>query len=555
MLLITLALWFTMAVALSQTVPESLVRTPQANLAQSDINASLSGMVKDAVAGAPVVGARILVVNASKMPPGGANIRLNTLTDEKGRYQFTDLPLARYLIVVRSADPLGPNATRIINLNSRGHLGSIDVSLPPMAIISGRVLNDKKEPIPHARVSAISKEYHFGSLVYSVKTVTTSDDTGEYSLSLVETARVYIIRAEIHDPQPVSRVPSDPKLRKPTLSRTYYPNSHAIEAASPLLLRAGERREGVDVQLSPSPTFCLEATLEADGLPAAFEFSLVEQDLNSSDFRLGGTSGANGRIRICGLLPNEYELRAHDLSSGSAPRLGITTVRISDKDVRDIRLEANKGTSLAGTVVWDDGSTDRSISKLSISVEPLSRMYLPGEQTDTECRAPGQFRFSTLLMGDYMVRVEESSLPGVYVKDIFYAGLSIKNKPLHLGKAMAGAELRVVLAQNGGSLSATVVDKDKNPVPDSYVVIMSGDSRTEAELASALTSGQTDQNGAYSSDTLPPGKYYVLASTKPIAPTPENINILLRSRLTAAMDVTVGPNAMVQVTLTPTSIN
>jgi hypothetical protein len=98
-------------------------------------------------------------------------------------------------------------------------------------------------------------------------------------------------------------------------------------------------------------------------------------------------------------------------------------------------------------------------------------------------------------------------------------------------------------------VSIATADKDGNPIPDSYVLIAAADAYSEAELVSALVSGQTDQNGLYSSHTLAPGKYYLLASSTQIEPTPESIGALSRARTSKAKEVEISASGTVQVTL------
>jgi hypothetical protein len=83
---------------------------------------------------------------------------------------------------------------------------------------------------------------------------------------------------------------------------------------------------------------------------------------------------------------------------------------------------------------------------------------------------------------------------------------------------------------------------------------MPADSNSEASFADTLISGQTDQNGTYTSVALAPGKYYVLASPMAIDKSPESIGTLWHAR-SHATEIDVGANATVQLTLTPTTLN
>jgi hypothetical protein len=111
----------------------------------------------------------------------------------------------------------------------------------------------------------------------------------------------------------------------------------------------------------------------------------------------------------------------------------------------------------------------------------------------------------------------------------------------------------VALADDGGFLQAKVADKDGNPIPHSYVFVLPAAPRSEAALASMMISGQTDQNGIYSSVCLAPGKYVVLANSAPIDPIPASIARLWSAR-SKAKEVEVGAGMAAQVTMEPMRI-
>jgi hypothetical protein len=112
------------------------------------------------------------------------------------------------------------------------------------------------------------------------------------------------------------------------------------------------------------------------------------------------------------------------------------------------------------------------------------------------------------------------------------------------------ATLRIVVAADGGLIRGKVADKDGNPMPDSWVTVVPAGAESEAMLAAAMESEQTDQNGAWSTKRLAPGKYYVVASAAPFNLAPESMDRLWQLH-TTAREVELGPGASVQVTVTP----
>jgi hypothetical protein len=114
--------------------------------------------------------------------------------------------------------------------------------------------------------------------------------------------------------------------------------------------------------------------------------------------------------------------------------------------------------------------------------------------------------------------------------------------------------LRVVLARDGGTVAARVADKDGNAVPDARVLILPITVASETALAAAIVSGQCDQNGAWTSNRLAPGKYYVVALYTPYNNSPESIGKLWGSR-THFKEIELAPKGNVQVALGPMSLD
>jgi hypothetical protein len=99
--------------------------------------------------------------------------------------------------------------------------------------------------------------------------------------------------------------------------------------------------------------------------------------------------------------------------------------------------------------------------------------------------------------------------------------------------------MRIVLARDGGTIQVKVVDKDKNALPDTSLVILPVD---------------IDQNGTYTSDRLAPGKYVGIATDSVVDYSADCIDTLraLRNKIDP---VELAPNGSLSLTVALTSIN
>jgi hypothetical protein len=532
--------------------------------------ASVSGVVKDKITGQPLANHIVSTFTNSTwvgntIVQSSGTKQVQSTTDSSGRYKLEALPPGLYRISERDAVTFGSDHPRSVVLNGTD-LENIDFLVLPEATISGKVLDENKEPVPGVDVRLIAREYYLGTPGYyfgrwNIRT----NDLGEYTLTHVPAGRPYLLMVEQVDRNlPAhSQAPLDPKLRKRVPVRSWYPNSPSRESAQPLTLRPGEKREAVDIEMKKAASFCVEGTAAGPMGEGALHFSIEATQPSSGTSSSGGTyvavpggmTAADGKFRICGLYAGSYRLSAQDTNRDpqAAPNYGVTDVTITDQDLRGVRVTAGPGKPLEGEVAWElDPPATPPASKLAVTLSPLFRPGFAPERNGVRPDIPGTFRFDVIFPDEYTVRAFINA-PGVYVKDVTFSGRSVLYDVLRPDSAMSGAGMRVVMAHDGGTISLQVIDKDGNPGADLRVLLLPADARSEGVLAARLVQGRTNQAGQYTSETLPPGKYYAVATEESVDPTPESMGRLWRAR-TRFQEVDLQPGGSAQVKLEPGKI-
>lgn len=482
-------------------------------------------------------------------------------TDSQGRYTLRSLEPGSYTIntIVRPAEGpgFGASAQRTIEIQPDQVLTGMDIRVRMPGQITGRVLDQNGEPVAGMTVALVAREYSFGALRHVFANAATSDDLGHYTISRVTPGRAFLVmaaRRQMRLPA-ISDAPDAPELRRPAPLPTYYPDSPNAEGGELLTLRVSERREGVDIRMRKARSFCIEGILSGPAGASDLRFTVVPPRPHSGmsgDGAMymgqpGGKPGPDGRVRVCDLPPGDYELEVTQWPAGSyggPDFMGVAPVTIADRDVGNVRANAFPKLKVPGEVVWDGPPPDKPLEgELSISLTSISRTIRPAAKS----KIPGEFAFDEMVFDDYSMMFRGLS-GSQYLKDVTYGGHSILHKTLRPGSAAAGAGVRVVVAPDGGFLSAAVKGDEDKHIANARVLVFPTGVASEADLAAFLVMGTTNQNGAWKSPALAPGKYYVLASESPVDKSPESIGKLMRSR-TRAKEVTLSPNGTATVTV------
>ena len=497
---------------------------------------SISGMVMQSD-GAPMRDVQVAV----PLNPGKT---ITTVTDAAGRYSLRGIPPGQQRVLASGPDRegriggFGPNGMRPVTLNPAEDLRGFDFRLVVRGRIAGKVVDQNNEPVPDLRVVAVTREYHGGALRAVMTSGATTDDLGEYVIDRVEPGRAYAVMADRGGQRigAYSDAPLDPALRRPAVARTYYPSTPVLEGAEPIVLRDGETREGVDIKIARTPSFCVEGRIAGAVGPRSY-FSIGPVQPASGSVGTGASYHAvpgapvppDGKVRICDLSPGEYEFVVSEAGAGTFGDLvnfSTAVLSITDRDISNFSMAARPRVPLKGEVGWFGAAPDPPLEgKLRLQLQAVTRT----NRANTQAPIPGEFSFDTVPMDEY--RMEINAVPdGVYVKDVVYGDRSVLLTTIRPGTGMLDTPLRITLARDGGIIQATVSDKDGNPVPECNVIVLPETAPNDAMVAAAMRYSKTDQSGRWRSVTMAPGKYIVLATMDTVNRSPETIGKIWKAR-------------------------
>jgi hypothetical protein len=537
---------------------------------------SVSGRVVDADTGVALLGVAI-----------GSRETGWSETDANGRYILRGLPDGHYSISVRgNAIASNPAPFVPIAISGGRPVTAVDFRVRLSGTISGVVRDERDEPVVGARVVVMGRQFgrsdssqrsqSIGNsdLGYVNTRVTLTDDRGRYRISDVPAGIFYRLFAYLPRvyAAPIAEATDDPRLRPRTLVASYYPSTQSFDTALPVIVHSLEEAPNIDITLPEATSYCLEATLTSGGVPGRLEFAFEEEDIaRIQSFNIGvptrpsaGFAGSDGRIRLCDLTPGRFRLIASESLTQSSPRnRNEVSIAISDHDVRDVRVTVRpESMTVRADVVWDQPPVDESI-RSAVLVRPTPLV----PPTIWRPPNPEHFTFPARMGISYSLVVSGLVAP-YYVRDItFDSGggeSSIVMSGLLATETTEAARVRVLIGADGGTIATTARTGGGSPAVNAMVLIWPVSAQSEAAVAAELVVGLTNDAGLFSTSSLRPGEYYVLATSEPprfsiwlpagdplLTKTPETMSMLLRAR-GAGQRILVRPNASVHVDLVPT---
>jgi len=566
---------------------------------EPETKGTIRGVVKDSN-GLPVASVAVEAYKAGGEPqfmrlPHGAvgmgTAPARTITDEAGKYVLTGLAPATYSLKTdRDSESMTYRRVKV----DAGEEVALDIVVPAKPAISGRILDPRGHPVIGASVWLIRPEYMSGILKQAVSgpKVTSEDGSYRFDSNLEANWRYYVF---------VDRdVPRELDLenRKPIQAPTYYPSVARMDLATPLILQAGESRQKVDIQVAAEPFFCVGGKIQAAG-----DFEIREAALAGTRLvRFRGTPGEHGKYRVCGVPPGEYRLSVERAA---------TEFTVLGADLEHVDLSADLA-HLRVKTEWDDPSSlpaapqlderaETALRKIAAAIgmnEPatddlirLGARVAQGDPADTAlndalARSPYErgyltawFSISDFLLhvalngavedeeavlsvavpsdtslspglppGDYAIEFQTLGKITTYAKEMTYNDIKIADGILRLAPGSAGT-LHLVMATDVATVAVTVKDALDNPVSGASVVLIPESVTTAPALSRLAVRGQADQNGSYTSPSLAPGKYRVLATTQTIRwDVPEDLDKVVLAAF-QAKSVDVAPKSKAAVTV------
>jgi uncharacterized protein (DUF2141 family) len=467
--------------------------------------ASIRGTVIDVKTSQPLVGATVVLHGQ------GASAESNSAsTAPDGKFTFNGLAAGRYRLSVsrngyaesgagRGAGGLGTAVT----LAAGQQIDDAVLRLTPTGVISGRIVNERDEPLPGVYVQSMKSSYRSGHRELADARSGVSDDRGEFRIWGLAPGQYYV-RATY--PRSGANGRGAHEIYVPM----FYPGVNDPGQAQAVDLHAGDELSGINFNLSPSRTVHVKGrVVTANAAPAKSAEVTLAQAVGSGGYSVEASTDAAGKFDIAAVPAGSY-IASAELSENpdsSKPLMGHSAVQVGDANIDSVEVVVYPGATVS-IHLRIDGDRKVTLGRISASLKSLENsagQNFAEDMRPAQVQADGTFVFHDVPEGTY--RVVLTSLPdGYYVRSAEDgAEASVLVSHGHAGPA----EIR--LASGAARIQGTVYKNKNNEeaAPSATVALIpDGQRRFYSEY---YRQAATDQSGNFTIANVPPGDYSLFA--------------------------------------------
>jgi protocatechuate 3,4-dioxygenase beta subunit len=484
---ISLIIFAAVVLASSQTNPEKTA------------TASVSGKVTIKNKGV----AGIVVYAEQENSRGYTNSNSRATTDQNGNYRIANLPAATYTI-----RPIAPSFVleqestdnNSVVVSEGENVEGINFSMVPGAVITGRITDADGKPLIEQRVLLIPiGATKFDGRSFDVRT----DDRGIYRAFGLRAGK-YKVSVGQNESLPI---PGD---AGPYYRQTFYPSVNEFEKAATIDVKEGSEATNIDIVVGP-PVSMYKVTgriLDAETGKPLFNINYgVYQGHDHGGASVIGRNftNANGEFKLESVRPGKYVVFI--VPGDSDVRADSVSFEVVDRDVDDLVINAGKGASLSGVVVFegkpDDffirawiNNSDHYFGGSVLRVNPDGSFRVGGLQ-----KGPVRFNLSSRARNDLrpmdIVRVERDGVP-------LTTDLRLKE-----GEQVTG--LRLVVKYLTGAIRGEIKVEDDESLPNSrmFVGVTPLDANRSWFQSTGNPSAQLDSRKRFMIQPLAAGTYEV----------------------------------------------
>ncbi|HEX5475330.1 MAG TPA: carboxypeptidase-like regulatory domain-containing protein [Vicinamibacterales bacterium] len=468
------------------------------------------------------------------------------LTDAEGRYEFRDLPVGRFRLLVAKPGfvptqygqrhPL--ESGRPIELSDGEALDNVNIVLPRGGVLTGRIVDEFGDPLEGVEVMAQRRRFINGAPRLAPAGRGVSNDLGDFRIYGLAPGQYYV-SASLRSPQMVTFDVTGAAAGGPVGSMpdsgyapTYYPGTPSSSDAQPIAIGPGQEVDSLDFAMQAVKTVRIRGTvMSSAGQPVGgARVVLIPAVHDSMSFAPAGTSrtASNGTFTMTGIAPGDYTLETTSndreqmmiaVMTGTAdatsrparrePEFAAMPLSVNGTNIDDLVVTTARGAHATGRLVFEGQTAPPGLSKLRILAVPAGSDVRGPVGTST-VKDDGTFEL-TGLSGARGLRA--GNLPrGWFLDTVEYDGADVTDTGIEFkpGTDVSGIVIRYTQQQT--HLTGTVATDAGIAATDYTILVFSQDPHAWTQVLGGRTrEARPDQDGQFKIDGLRPGDYYAIA--------------------------------------------
>jgi len=455
---------------------------------------------------------KVLLELITEDQKNGGNYTATTEAD--GRFRIENIQPGRYHLMVERNGFLQINDrghrldSSVLDLRSGEEMKDVVFHMLPMAVITGRVVDQDGDPLANFGVSMGKRKPTKSSDVEAIGGERTND-LGEFRISGLSPGQYYV--SVVPAPEvsnfahPAKGSEEEMKPQSGYLT-TYYPGTTDPAQASVVTLRAGDEMP-VNFTILPTRTNRIRGIVTAVSPKQKPMVQLFTKGLNTLTMNAAEVSD-DGQFELRGVAPGTYLISAISGTEGDTLS-ARQTVTVVAGDIEGVKLTPARPFSLSGHLRFE-GAAAPSTQYTVFLQNPddpddvSSIASFAGGSVLARVDRAGDFRWPAIAPGRYMIGVSGTGSPDAFVKSV-----TVGNVNGIAGFTVNGpATIEVVMSSKGGTLEGVVTDKDQ---PANNTTVVAVPEERFRQIRQRYGQADTDQNGHFTIHGLAPGTYTVCA--------------------------------------------
>jgi hypothetical protein len=472
---------------------------------QSKTNPSIKGIVTNSV-----TGDRLRKAFLRLQPASGTGTVRPAVTDDDGRFVIENVEPGSYRIEAERQGFIegqygDVNGTALeLRLAAGESLADLNVKLNPQAVISGRVVDEDGDVWIHAQIGVLRSVWKQGKRHLQGYSGAGVDDQGQFRIGQLPPGKYYVSAEPDAAWERKNRSAANQPV--PRLQPTWYPSSHDVETATPIILAAGQEFSGLEIRLKRSIVHRIRGNVSGlQAIPPASNQGAYAKPRLSASLASGvaansyfGSLRPDGSFEVQGLPSGVYGIK---VVQGMMPSLvlGDAVVQVDDRDVENVSITVHPPRPVKGAIRIEG---DETLQPLGLTVA-LNSLDPSTWLRPVVSQADGSFNFEQVASERYRVHVQGPSSDQFYLKLIRYGDTESRNGIISLSGPESTLEL--VLSTRGTRLTGTV---KRSSAPQ---VVLIPNTLDAAQREHGTRLGVLDQNGVFTMNVIAPGAYTLFA--------------------------------------------